>query len=60
MKVTYCDCKCHEKDSTVIHFDACCNICSKCGKGIATGIIEHMSLCDGKLLEKRKRKAKNG
>lgn len=53
--ITYCDCKCHEKDSTVMHFVECCDTCLKCGKGIAIGIQEHVKLCTGDLLNKKKR-----
>lgn len=53
--VKYCDCPCHDPDREILHFEACCEICPKCGKGIQSGIGEHFDACPGKLLEKRKR-----
>lgn len=58
--IKYCDCECHEKDSTIIHCVACCDLCSKCGKGIWVGFKEHFESCTGELLKNVKRKKKAG
>ena len=49
-----CTCKCHEKNSGILHFIACCEICSHCSERINRefsqfGNKEHNDKChDGK------------
>ena len=60
-KIIKCDCECHDPEASVIHFEACCDVCPKCKRGFVVGIREHIEGCTlspPRLKRKRKRQPK--
>lgn len=57
MQDEICKCPCHDPEKQVIHFMACCNICSQCNQKIKFNCWEkHKENCKALNEEERAKK----